>query len=156
MALQPVPAAVAVPAVPAPAGAAVLKGYLSAWTQECGGPSCALPVPGARNEQVELALDLPQDPGAATTARVSRALHAGEGADLQADIIFYAVCPYGGASGTCAGRYFQAQVTLSGPSGAFCAASLNEADFSPFPVLMCAGISPAGKRFGITLHRQPL
>ena len=54
----------------------------------------------------------------------------------------------------CPGRYFQAQVSLSGAAEAFCSAALNVADFSPFPVLMCAGARKPGQRVGITLHRR--
>ncbi|OGR67541.1 MAG: hypothetical protein A2081_06455 [Elusimicrobia bacterium GWC2_61_19] len=145
-----------------PAAAAALEsdteisGYLSAWTQDCAGASCALPVPGERNRPVLLRLALPAAPGEVSTVRVSRTLSLGEGLDLPVEITFYAVCPYGGAPGTCAGRYFQAQAVLSGPAGAFCASALNAADFFPFPVLMCAGTSAGGRRFGVTLHRQPL
>lgn len=132
-----------------------LAGYLSAWTQDCSGPSCQLPAPGARNLPVSLRLALPSAPGeAATAGRTERLLLPG-GGELTAALKFYAVCPYGGA-GNCAGRYFQAQVTLSGPAGAFCAAALNPADFAPFPVLMCAGAGGDGRRYGVTLHRQPL
>jgi hypothetical protein len=133
-----------------------INGYLSAWTQACEGVSCALPVPGERNRPVRLRLAMPSAPGEASAAHASETLAFGPGGDLRAEINFYAICPYGGAPGTCAGRYFQAQVTLSGPAGAFCAAALNAPDFSPFPVLMCAGTGSNGLRFGLTLHRQPL
>lgn len=133
-----------------------IKGYLSAWTQDCGGASCSLPVPGQGNHPVLLRLPLPLAPGEVSTVRASENLNLGEGLEISAGISFYAICPYGGAPGTCAGRYFQAQVTLSGPAGAFCASALNAPDFSPFPVLMCAGVSAGGRRFGLTLHRQPL
>jgi hypothetical protein len=132
-----------------------LKGYLSAWTQECAGASCQLPKPGARNRPVSLRLALPSAPGEAAAAHSSEKLPLPNGAELTADLNFYAVCPYGGRE-NCAGRYFQAQVSLSGPAGAFCAAALNAADFAPFPVLMCAGPGKDGLRYGVTLHRQPL
>ena len=145
---QPLAAAVAEPALE-------LQGYLSVWTQDCSGASCQLPVPGERNRPVTLRLALPADPGQASAARVSEKLALTGGAELQTELDFYAICPYGGKE-NCAGRYFQAQVSLSGPAGAFCAASLNAADFAPFPVFMCAGVGADGRRFGVTLHRQPL
>jgi len=54
----------------------------------------------------------------------------------------------------CPGRYFQAQVSLSGTAEAFCSAALNEADLSPWPVIMCAGSVRPGLRAGVTLHRR--
>lgn len=144
---QPVAAAVAEPEMQ-------VSGYISSWTQDCAGAACALPVPGERNRPVLLRLAMPSAPGQASAAHASETLNAG--AELLAEMNFYAICPYGGAPETCAGRYFQAQVSLSGPAGAFCAAALNAADFAPFPVLMCAGTAAGGRRFGVTLHRQPL
>lgn len=131
-----------------------LKGYLSSWTQDCAGSACALPVPGERNVPVTLLLALPAAAGEAAAAHLSKKL-ALPGGDLSVELDLYAICPYVGRD-ACAGRYFQAQARLDGPAGAFCAAALNEGDFSPFPVLMCAGAAPGGRRFGITLHRQPL
>ena len=131
-----------------------LKGYISSWTQDCAGASCALPVPGERNVPVALRLALPAAAGEASAAHFSKKLAAGAG-ELAVELDFYAICPYVGKD-ACAGRYFQAQARLAGPAGAFCAAALNAGDFTPFPVLMCAGASPGGRRFGITLHRQPL
>lgn len=132
-----------------------LKGFISAWTQACAGTACALPAPGERNRPVTLRLRLPAAPGEASAARSSQALALPGGGELPAELDFYAVCPYGGRD-NCAGRYFQAQVSLGGAAPAFCAAALNAADFAPFPVLMCAGAGKDGLRFGITLHRQPL
>lgn len=132
-----------------------LKGYLSAWTQDCAGSSCQLPKPGERNRQVSLRLAMPASPGEASAAHAAEKLALPGGGELAAEINFYAICPYGGKE-NCAGRYFQAQVSLSGPAGSFCAAALNAADFAPFPVLLCAGALPDGRRFGVTLHRQPL
>lgn len=133
-----------------------LKGYLSAWTQECAGASCQLPKPGERSRPVSLLLAMPSGPGSAAAAHRSEKLALPGGEELTVDLNFYAVCPYGGGKDGCAGRYFQAQVSLSGPAGAFCAAALNPGDFSPFPVLMCAGPGPGGLRYGVTLHRLPL
>ena len=138
-----------------PAQVLELKGYLSVWTQDCAGAACQLPKPGERNRQVTLLLAMPAAPGEASAAHASEKLTLPGGGELSADMDFYAVCPYGGKD-NCAGRYFQAQVFLSGPAGAFCAAALNSADFAPFPVLMCAGTLPGGRRFGLTLHRQLL
>jgi len=132
-----------------------LNGYVSAWTQSCAGSSCALPVPGQRNFPLALTLALPVEPGQAAAAHSSQALSLPDGGELKAEITLYAICPYGSAPGVCAGRYFQVQVLIPGPSGAFCSASLNLQDFSPFPVLVCAGTSPE-RRFGITLHRKAL
>lgn len=145
---QPLAAAVGEPALE-------LQGYLSAWTQDCSGSSCQLPKPGERNRPVTLRLAMPAAPGEASAARASEKLPLAGAGELTADLDFYAICPYAGKEG-CAGRYFQAQVSLSGPAGAFCAAALNAADFAPFPVLMCAGTAPGGRRYGVTLHRKPL
>lgn len=148
-------ALLAAPAAAAPGGPEIeLKGYLSSWTQDCSGPSCALPVPGERNVPVTLRLALPASAGEASAAHAAKKF-ALPGGELSADLDFYAVCPYVGRE-ACAGRYFQAQVRLDGPAGAFCASALNAADFDPFPVIMCAGSLPGGRRFGVTLHRQPL
>lgn len=133
-----------------------LKGYLSAWTQDCSGSSCALPKPGERNRPVSLRLALPANPGEAAAAHTSEKLLLPGGGELVADLNLYAICPYGGAPGSCAGRYFQAQVSLSGPAAAFCAAALNAGDMDPFPVLMCAAPGRDGLRLGVTLHRQPI
>jgi hypothetical protein len=158
MAATPAPAPLAAPDIAAAAStqAVAVEGYVSAWTQDCPAGACALPKPGERNAPVAISLDLPQNPGGAAAARASRTLSLGADGELSAELDFYAVCPYGGGPGACAGRYFQAQVTLSGAATAFCAAALDQADFAPFPVMMCAGVSAAGKRFGITLHRRPL
>lgn len=146
---QPLAAAEAAPGLE-------LAGYLSAWTQDCPAGVCALPRPGERNRRVSLPLALPGAPGEAAAARAAETLDLGGDGELKAELVFYAICPYGGKGDSCAGRYFQAQITLSGPAGAFCASALNADDFSPFPVLMCAGTAPGGRRFGLTLHRNPL
>lgn len=129
-----------------------MKGFVSAWTQDCSGQSCGLPVPGERNRPVEASLVLPQEPGEAAAAHVPLKLTLADGSEFPAELDFYAVCPYGGPD--CAGRYFQAQVSVDGGK-AFCASSLNLQDFAPFPVTMCAA-SSGGLRRGITLHREPL
>ena len=133
-----------------------LDGYVSVWTQECPAGVCALPKPGERNHSITLSLAMPASPGEAAAARSSQTLSLGADGELKADLSFYAICPYGGKDESCAGRYFQAQIVLSGPAGAFCASAFNAADFSPFPVMMCAGSAPDGRRFGLTLHRSPL
>jgi hypothetical protein len=145
---RPLTAAVGEPALE-------LSGYISSWTQDCTGGSCRLPVPGERNRPVALRLALPAAPGEAAAAGASEKLLLPGGAELSAGLNFYAVCPYAGKE-NCAGRYFQAQVSLAGPAGAFCASALNAADFAPFPVMMCAGSLPDGTRYGVTLHRSPL
>ncbi len=139
----------------APVRVMELKGYISSWTQDCSGTACQLPKPGERNRPVTLKLAMPSAPGEASAAAASEKLALPGGVELAADMNFYAICPYGG-TGSCEGRYFQAQVSFSGAAGAFCAAALNAADFAPFPVLVCAGALPDGRRFGVTLHRQPL
>jgi hypothetical protein len=133
-----------------------LDGYVSAWIQDCPSGVCSLPKPGERNRRVSLPLALPGAPGDAAAARSSQTLSLGADGEIKAELSFYAICPYGGKGDSCAGRYFQAQVTLSGPAGAFCASAFNAEDFSPFPVMMCAGTAPDGRRFGLTLHRNPL
>ena len=133
-----------------------LDGYISAWVQDCPAGACALPKPGERNRKVSLPLALPGAPGEAAAARSSETLSLGADGELKAELSFYAICPYGGKGESCSGRYFQAQVVLSGPAGAFCASAFNADDFSPFPVMMCAGTAPDGRRFGLTLHRKPL
>lgn len=148
LAVQPVAAAVA-------DNGLELAGFVSAWTQDCSGGACRLPVPGERNRPVALRLALPSAPGEAAAAHAAVRLALPGGGELPAELNFYAVCPYGGREG-CAGRYFQAQVALAGQAPAFCGASLNAADFAPFPVMMCAGSVPGGLRSGVTLHRQPL
>jgi hypothetical protein len=104
---------------------------------------------------VRLLLARPTAPGEAAAAYTSVKLVLPDGGELPAELNFYAICPYGGKD-SCAGLYFQAQVSLTGPAGAFCASAFNSGDFSPFPVIMCAGSSAEGKRYGVTLHRQPL
>lgn len=141
--------------LPAFAGDLDLSGYASSWTQDCKGSACSLPVPGERNRPVSLKLGLPGSPGEAASAFLPLELGLGRAGALKVSLSFFAVCPYVGGAG-CPGRYFQAQAVLSGPAGAFCAGAFNLADFSPFPVLMCAGITPDGTRFGLTLHRTPL
>ncbi len=143
---QPLVAAVGEPALE-------LKGYLSAWTQDCAGSACSLPMPGERNRPVTLRLAMPAAPGEASVVYTSEKLALPGGGELSVEINFYAICPYGGNE-DCAGRYFHSQISLSGRAGAFCAAALNAAAFVPFPVLMCAGILPDGRRIGVTLHRR--
>lgn len=139
-----------------------LSGYISSWTQDCAGAKCALPAPAAVNRPVNLRLALPSLPGEAAVAEAAETLSAGPEGELTAEVKFYAICPYVGSStGTpagaavCAGRYFQVQVSLAGAAEAFCSAALNAQDFSPWPVLMCAGAPRPGQRAGVTLHRRP-
>ncbi len=132
-----------------------LSGYLSAWTQECPDGKCGLPVPGERNHPVTARLSLPSVPGEAAASSACETL-ALDGGEIKVRLDFYAVCPYAGKTETCPGRYFQAQVLVSGPAGAACSAALNAADFAPFPVLTCAGAAEGGRRYGVTLHRIPV
>ena len=140
-----------------------LAGYISFWTQDCSGGKCALPRPAAVNRPLRASLALPTGAGEATVAGASEKFALEAGGELSASINLYAICPYVSAGGGpqpgaagCAGRYFQAQVTLSGAAEAFCSAAVNEADLSPWPVLMCAGAAGPGLRAGVTLHRRHL
>jgi hypothetical protein len=132
-----------------------LKGLLSIWSQACT-PDCGLPSAIVKNDPVELALPLPEQPGEFRSVRVTRDYQISSGTlRVQAD--FYALCPAqaAGAASACPGRYFSVQVEISGAAAALCTTSLNEDDFSPFPVLAC-GAPRSGKRLGVTLHRTPL
>jgi hypothetical protein len=133
-----------------------LDGYISAWTQDCAAGACSLPKPGERNRRVSLPLALPSAAGEASAARSSETLSLGADGEIKAELGFYAICPYGGKGDSCAGRYYQAQLSLAGGAGAFCSAAFNAEDFAPFPVMTCAGAAPDGRRFGVTLHRRPL
>lgn len=141
--------------LPAAAGGTPLQlsGYVSAWIQDCSGGACQLPAAGQSDVPVKVSLSLPSASGQASAAGASLELALPNGSELPVQIDLYAVCPSTVAG--CPGRYFQAQVSLSGPAMAFCASSLNAEDFLPFPVVMCAGISADGRRYGVTLHRLP-
>lgn len=129
-----------------------LRGLLSVWSQDCA-PACGLPSALVKNDPVQLDLPLPENPGEFRSVRVQREFQfSGKTLQVQAD--FYALCPPGREAG-CPGRYFSAQVELSGAAAALCTVSLNSADFSPFPVVACGGPRD-GKRLGVTLHRAPL
>ena len=88
-----------------------IKGYISSWTQDCAGKTCSLPKPGERNIPVTLSLGLPASPGAASAVSTAQTLKLPDGSDLSVSLDLYAVCPYAGLD-NCAGRYFQAQVSL--------------------------------------------
>ncbi|MCX5797540.1 MAG: hypothetical protein NTY77_18780 [Elusimicrobia bacterium] len=140
----------AAPSAPAtvPAQAVMrLRGLLSVWTQDCA-PDCGLPSAIVKNDPVLLELPLPEKPGQFRAVRLKREYQV-SGGTLQVQADFYALYPPGAAP------YFSVQVELSGAAAALCTASLNEADFSPFPVLAC-GSPRDGKRLGLTLHRAPL
>lgn len=125
-----------------------LSGYFSSWTQESGG----LPAPAEINVPVKLSLGRPGGPGEAGAVFVEKKLGSPAGAlVVRAD--FFSVCPHGDPA--CAGAYFQAKTVLSGPVDSLCAAYFNEADFAPFPVMVCAGRLPDGRFLGVTLHRAP-
>lgn len=152
----------AVPAAPLRTGAAraggesaPVEGYLSVWTQDCPAGACALPQSQAPARKVGFELGLPASAGEARAKTVVEEFDLPGLGLLAVKLSFYAICPYGSSSG-CPARYFQAQAELSGPAAAFCAASLNAADFLPFPVLICAGYPRPEMRLGVTLHRQPL
>lgn len=112
-----------------------------------------MPAAGQSDAPLNLSLSVPSVPGQASAARASLKLALPGGAQLPVEIDLYAVCP--STVDACPDRYFQVQVSLSGPARAFCASSLNAGDFLPFPVVMCAGISADGRRYGVTLHRRP-
>ncbi len=146
------------PAVPlkgAAREAAAVAGHLSVWTQDCPGGACAIPQGAAPARTVKFEMALPASAGEARTKTVVEKFDLAGAGRLRVKLSFYSVCPYGSVEG-CPARYFQVQAELSGAADAFCAASLNAADFLPFPVLMCAGNFLPGKRLGVTLHRQPL
>ncbi|MDD5627566.1 MAG: hypothetical protein PHU21_00760 [Elusimicrobia bacterium] len=124
-----------------------LKGLLSVWSQVCA-PDCGLPSAIVKNEPVALELPLPEGPGQFRVVRLQREYQvAGKTLRVKAD--FYALRP------PAAAPYFSVQVELSGAAAALCTASLNEADFSPFPVLAC-GAPSGGRRLGVSLHRANL
>ncbi|HAH31111.1 MAG TPA: hypothetical protein DCL44_02230 [Elusimicrobia bacterium] len=155
-----------------------LNGYVSVWSQDCSSEPCAIPLPLLTNRTIAFELSLPQYPGQARHIAVKEIFSLPEEKELSLKLDFYALCPYAAAKssvadsvrgprqasvtvadsaiGSCPALYFQSQAELSGAAGAFCAAAFNENDFTPFPVLMCAGARTRGIRFGITLHRQQL
>ena len=141
----PVPEAAAQAVVP-------LRGLLSVWSQDCA-PDCGLPSALVKNDPVELDLPLPEKPGEFRSVRLQRSYPV-PGGTLQVQADFYALCPPAAREG-CPARYFSVQIELSGAASALCTASLNAADFSPFPVIAC-GAPRDGKRLGVTLHRAPL
>lgn len=161
----PVLAAGSAPGLPTPLPAVPLKGsardaaavagHLSVWTQDCPGGACAIPQGAAPARTVKFEMALPASAGEARAKTVVEEYDLAGAGRLRVKLSFYSVCPYGSVEG-CPARYFQVQAELSGAADAFCAASLNAADFFPFPVFMCAGNYLPGKRLGVTLHRQPL
>jgi len=141
-----------------------LRGFSSSWIQDCTA-GCGLPAGVKKNDPVDLTLALPDVPGEFRAAKFSRTYAfqtPGGGAQppLQVAVSVYAVCPRGApasAEDPCPGRYFQAQIELSGAAAAQCGASLNEADAAPFPVMTCgAFLSGKPLRVGVSLHRVPL
>lgn len=145
------PAAGDSPSLPRPEAALSLTGFVSVWRQDCA-PSCGLPAPILADDPAALSLALPEKPGEFRAARLARA-YAVDGETLKLKTEVYAVCPK--PAPDCAGRFFTVQVELSGAAAAFCTATLNIADISPFPVMACAG--PKGsQRIGVTLHRVRL
>lgn len=140
------------------AGGLELSGYISSWTQEFDGGNWAPPVPASVNNAVSLALAEVTEPGTFSLGKY-RQIFQLNGAALRADIALFAICPGYSAvtGGKCDALYYQAQATLSGATDAFCTATLNAADMTPFPVMTCAGKNPAHatQKLGITLHRIP-
>ena len=139
------------PRVRAP-GASV-SGFISVWTQDCSDGCCGLPQGVLPAKEVAFDMVLPDQPGYTQVKKVWESFTVEGLGELKVRLSFYSVCPLGAAEG-CPSRYFQTQAELSGAVRAFCAVSLNAADFLPFPVFMCAGILPSGSRLGITLSRS--
>ncbi|MBI3549546.1 MAG: hypothetical protein HY078_10950 [Elusimicrobia bacterium] len=139
-------------------GPLALKGFVSAWTQACV-PACAVPVPVRKNEAVEASLALPEASGRFRKVHFERTVDIpGASSPLKVSVTMFAVCPAGGAgiSRGCPNPYVQTQIELSGAVGGFCGAAQSLSDAAPFPVLMCAGADPSGRRVGVTLHRRAL
>lgn len=140
------------------AGGLELSGYISSWTQDFDGVNWAPPVPDSVNNAVSLALAEVTEPGTFSMGKYRQTFQL-NGAALRADIALFAVCPAYSTvtNGSCDALYYQAQATLSGAADAFCTATLNAADMTPFPVMTCAGKNPAQatQKLGITLHRIP-
>jgi hypothetical protein len=131
-----------------------LRGFFSLWSQACA-PECGLPAPLIKNDPVALALELPEKAGEFRQARLERSYQV-SGGTVQVRADFYALCPPAqDGSAVCQSRYFSVQVELSGAISAMCGADLNEADLTPFPVLVC-GAPQSGRRLGVTLHRAAL
>ena len=143
------------PFVVEPPKATRFSGSLSVWRRDCSA-ACVLPAPGTLYVALELDLDLRLEPRQAVSDKRRHVF----GSNLEAEVSLFAVCPHGtaGLQEICPGLYFQAQVQLKGEAEAFCGAALDRADAWPFPVLQCAGPGRArpGRRFGVTLHREPL
>lgn len=135
-----------------------VSGYVSLWSQDCSGGPCSIPLPLAKNKAISFELALPQAPGQAQPHAIKEIFLLPNSRELILTLNFYAVCPYAAAksSDTCPTLYFQAQAELAGAADAFCAAALNQTDFTPFPVLLCGGAKTSGVRFGATLHRRKL
>ncbi|MBI5622945.1 MAG: hypothetical protein HY924_04115 [Elusimicrobia bacterium] len=157
---QDLPKPVAVP-YGAGEGGLELKGLLSFWTQDCT-KGCGLPRPAGPSQHATASLVIPSHSGEAASTKVQGEAELEAQGKLKAGIAVYAVCPRTtrapGATSSCPGLYFQVQVELSGAAQAFCGAALDSHDISPFPVLVCGGMSKTtpGMRLGITLHRAAL
>ena len=141
------------PSVKAPGVSAA--GFISVWTQDCSAGGCGLPQGVMPARKAAFDMVLPDGPGSAQVKEIRENFTVEGLGKLNVRLSFYAICPFGAAEG-CPSRYFQVQAELSGAASAFCAASLNAADFLPFPVFMCAGVPAAGRRLGITLSRGPI
>ncbi|MFI5345844.1 MAG: hypothetical protein ACHQ51_05675 [Elusimicrobiota bacterium] len=147
-------------AAASPGAAADYAGFVSAWRQDCTN-GCGVPAGAGPGQAAAFRLDVPMNPGEARTTKFEREfVLAPTGERIKAAFTVYAVCPHGAkpepGGDSCPSRYVQIQAVLSGDARAFCAASLNDADARPFPVMMCAGenLRRPGERLGISLSRQ--
>ncbi len=126
---------------------AVVKGYISLWTQDCSLKSCNLPLPIEINVPVNVLLNVPSSPSSAEMKVFEKKFKLQEG-DISARILFFVLFPPEGKV------FYQVQVELMGSVKSFCSASLNKDDFLPSPVFMCAGYKNDTQRIGVTLHRN--
>jgi len=126
---------------------AEVKGYVSLWSQDCSLKYCNLPLPIEINVPVNLLLNIPSTPSSAEMKVFEKKFKLQEG-DISARILFFVLFPPEGEV------FYQVQVELKGIVKSFCSASLNEDDFLPSPVFMCAGYKNDTQRIGVTLHRN--
>jgi hypothetical protein len=132
-----------------------LAGFISLWSQDCSTGPCGIPQGLMPAREISFDMALPSAPGQARSKEIKESFIVDGLGELAVGLMFYSLCPHMEAGG-CAFRYFQVQAELTGAAVAFCAASMNSGDFTPFPVFICAGIPAPGKRLGITLHRRPV
>jgi hypothetical protein len=122
-----------------------LNGYVSLWTQDCSQKLCSLPKPFQLNVPLKSSLKVPGVCGGADVSRENKNFNF-EGGKINSEFSFFALYPCG------EDVFYQIQIEVRGKINVFCSASLNEKDFSPFPVFICAGYMDKTK-VGLTLHR---